>query len=95
MKANAIVPTVQFGNMTFELEGSAEEIIDETRRLLTLWQGAEGLEEKKFQKIFDSFLWEEGSIHPDDYAQMSKEQQNIIQYCKRSKNRFEYKLNHP
>lgn len=86
VKADVIIPTVQFGNITYHLEDEPEEIMYQTRQLLTLWNGGFGLEEREFNKALDRYL-KDGTGETETYMKMSREQQGIIQAIKRSRNR--------
>lgn len=94
--AEILVPTVSYGNIRFFVyEGTPEEIIEESRRLNQLQQGAFGLTEKEFNAFIDEYLASgtvKGEHVHEQYEKMSTEQKLIIQAIKRSCKRIAYKI---
>lgn len=90
MKAEILVPTVEYGNIKFQVEGTSQEIIDEARSLINSWKGGFGLEAKQFNGWLDRYLTE-GTGNAELYSQMSSVQQSIIQEIKKSMKRINYK----
>lgn len=84
------IPTVQYGYMEFPFSGTPEEVITEHNRILQLYNGGFGLEPKEWNKWLDKYLTDKTG-DADIYAQMSSQQQNVIQEIKRAIKRLEYK----
>ena len=100
MKAEILIPTVQYGNIRFFIEGEADEIIAESKRLNKLYANDSeggfmnaGLPDKEFNAVLDKFTWQDkgdNGIEAEQYERMSDEQKTIIQAIKRSRKRIEY-----
>lgn len=88
------LPTEQYGFVEVEYEGSAEETIEEYRRLTKLATGGVGMDTKDFNRVLDQLL-EKKSIEGDPgmVDEMNVEQQTILQAVKRSQARIKSKLN--
>lgn len=90
IKAEILIPTVQYGNIRFFVEDEPENIIRENERLLKLYLGGFGLEQKEWNKALDRYL-AQGSMEPSVHEQMSKEQQWLIHEIDKSISRQNYK----
>ncbi len=90
MKTNIRIPTVQFGYLDFQFEGTPEEAITEHNRILALYNGGFGLEPKEWNKALDLYL-EKGEGETEVYMQMSAEQQRVMQEIKKAFARINYK----
>ena len=87
MKYTLRIPTVQYGYIETEFEGTAEEAFEEHNRLINLHNGGEGISTQAFNDCLDEFL-SEGTGNTETYLAMNKEQQGIIQAIKKSFNRI-------
>jgi phage tail tape-measure protein len=80
----------RFGYIEFEFEGTPDEAIEEYERLTAILKGeaGTGLDSRVYNGVLDEYLTT-GSISngADLYAQMSKDQQNVIQEIKKSHKR--------
>lgn len=83
MKILLRIPTVQYGYMDVEFEGTPEEAIQEHNRILALYNGGFGLETKEFNKALDTYL-RDGTGETEVYLQMSTDQQRVFQEIKKS-----------
>lgn len=90
MKILLRIPTVQYGYMDVEFEGTPEEAITEHNRIISLYNGGFGLDQKEWNKALDRYL-ANGDGEADVYMQMSTEQQRVIQEIKKSFKRINYK----
>lgn len=80
------VATGDFCFLETDFEGTAEEAIQEAKRLQATVSGQPGLSQPAFNKILDVYLVG-GSMTPDDYYAMNEKQQWMIQELKRAKKR--------
>lgn len=60
MKILLRIPTVQYGYMDVEFEGTPEEAIEEHNRIIRLYNGGFGLDKKEWNKLLDTYLKGEG-----------------------------------
>ena len=90
MKTEIRIPTTQYGYITLEFEGTAEEAIAEHNRVLSLYAGGAGLPDKEYNAFIDRQLMGEPN-EMEVYASMSLEQQSHVQIIKRALNRIKYK----
>lgn len=90
IKAQIIVPIIEFGNITYFVEGTAEEINEYATYLLSLRKSRAGLSDKEFNACLDRFLTD-GTGETETYLRMNPEQQAIIQAVKKGFNRIDYK----
>lgn len=77
------VPTINFGYIQTEFDGTAEDAIEEHNRILNLYNGGFGLSRDLFNNCLDEYL-NHGTGNTESYTQMSKEQQMVIQEIKKS-----------
>jgi hypothetical protein len=87
MKTEIRIPTLQYGYLNFEFEGTPEEAIAEHNRINILYNGGFGLSVEEFNAALDKYLTD-GSGETEVYMQMSKEQQTVFQCVKRSLKRI-------
>lgn len=90
MKIEIVVPTVQFGKLTYMFEGTVEEAIAEHNKTLLLYNGGFGLEPKEYNKALDRYLTD-GTGETETYLKMNKEQQQVFQEIKKSMARIKRK----
>ena len=90
IKAEILVPTVQYGNIRFFVEGTGEEIIYESERLNRIYIGGFGLEQAEWNNALDRYL-RDGSMDADIHEKMSKEQRWLIHEIDKSTSRLNYK----
>lgn len=84
------IPTIQYGYIEIDFEGSAEEALEEHNRILNLYNGGFGLSRDDFNSCLDEYLSNEtGSM--EKYTAMSKEQQMVIQEIKKAFKRIKSK----
>jgi hypothetical protein len=81
------IPTVQFGYIETQFEGTAEEAFEEHNRLINLHNGGFGLSRDEFNDCLDEYL-SENTGSTEMYLKMSKEQQTIIQEIKKALKRL-------
>ena len=84
MKYLAHVPTEQYGFLSVEIEGSADDAVQAYKELQRAWRGGEGLTTKEFNKFLDNMLLGGEPLLSDDYASLSAYQTDIVQTIKRS-----------
>lgn len=89
MKAQIILPTVQYGNITFFVEGTVEEILEQNRLIYKMHAGGAGLPPKEWNAALDRYL-NDGTGLTEQYLAMSPEQQRVIQEIKRAFKRLTY-----
>lgn len=77
------IPTVQFGYIETEFEGTAEEAFEEHDRLNKIHNGGFGISQAEFNKALDRYLVD-GTGETQIYTEMSKEQQFVFQEIKKS-----------
>ena len=90
MKYEAHVPTEQYGYISAEIEGTAEEAVDTYRELQRAWSGPPrpqpGLPDKLFNAWLDGYIaGKPGTV--DEWSQMNDEQKLIINEVKKSHKR--------
>lgn len=93
MKYELRIPTSeQYAYINCYFEGTAEDAIEEYRRLTALVTGGVGMDTKDFNKFIDELL-EKGSISGDPgmTESMNIEQQTLMQAIKRSQARIKNK----
>ena len=83
MKATLHIPTVEFGFIEIEVEGTEEEIINKYSELFLQCKGGFGLERKEFNAALDRYLTD-GTGEVEIYMKMDKEQQRVFQEIKKS-----------
>ena len=85
-----LIPSnVDYSNIEFEFEGTAEQAIEEYYRLFNLFRGKKGVETKEFNDLIDEYLTtKEISNGADRYVALGTEklfsQQDVVQIIKRS-----------
>lgn len=90
------IPTVPFGLISTEIEGTAEQAVEEHQKLLSVYSERKsgvaqaGLPQKEWNQVFDSYI-NGNPLHPDTYYKMSDIQQKIIQAVKLSLKRIKAK----
>lgn len=77
------IPTVQYGYIETEFEGTAEEAFAEHDKLIKLHNGGFGIPVSEFNKALDRYL-NAGTGDVNQYQDMSKEQQSVFQEIKKS-----------
>lgn len=79
------IPLSQFAFFESEFVGTPEEAVEEHNRILQLYNGGFGLETKEWNSALDEML-NTGSLKngTELYAQMSKDQQLVLQEIKKS-----------
>lgn len=90
VKAEILIPTVQYGNIRIFIEDTPENIIEESKRLNRIYQGGFGLDQKEWNRALDRYLVE-GSIEPSTHEQMDERQQWMIHEIDKSISRQNYK----
>lgn len=88
IKAHIIVPTVQFGNITYEVEGTPEEINAQADYLLQLRRNGDGLDTKSIDVFVENMILENKKNNVETYYSMSKDQQYWMQVLKRALKRI-------
>lgn len=89
MKASIIIPTVQYGNVTYEFEGEPEEALAFSAKMNELAKNPnEGIPRKDFNRFLDNLLHERPN-ETDTYVAMSERQQLVIQEVKKALDRAE------
>lgn len=88
MKYLAHVPTEQYGYVSVEVEGTAQEAVEAYRELVGAWkgeQGGAGIDPKTFNKFLDEYLTT-GKITGagDVWEDLSKVQQVVFSEIKKS-----------
>lgn len=97
MKYLIQIPTVQFGLISTEIEGTRKDAIEEHQLLLSEYaerkEGVNqvGLPTKEWNREIDSYLIG-NPMHPDVYYSMSPDQQKIVQAVKLSLKRIKSKV---
>lgn len=90
MKAKIIIPIVEYGNITYEVEDTPESINETATYLLSLRKPKAGLSDKEMDAFIERQM--NGiSNHVEEYNRMTPEQQKFIQMNKRALNRIETK----
>ena len=83
------IPIEQYSFIELDFEGSAEDTLNEYRRLTKMATGGVGMDTKDFNKILDEYLTTKSiSGDPGLMESMNIEQQGIIQAIKRSLKRI-------
>ena len=92
MKTTIRVPTDQYAfiEQEFDRELTAEEAVAEYKKLQQTFIGGFGLETKDWNRALDLYL-NKGEGNTEEYQQMSKEQQGVIQELKKAFKRLEAK----
>lgn len=86
MKYLAHVPTEQYGFISIEVEGTAEEAVQAYKELQEAFKGGSGLPTKEFNAWLDSYLeGKPGSVN--EWEQMSTVQKLVINEIKKSRKR--------
>jgi hypothetical protein len=88
------IPIEQYSFIELDFEGSAEETLNEYRRLTQMATGGTGIDTKDFNAIIDQTLSEKPFVGDDIMAQIEKMnigQQETLQAIKRSKARLKAK----
>lgn len=92
MKASIIIPTVQYGNVTYEFEGEPEEALIFSAKMNELAKNPrQGVPRKDFNKFLDDQLHGKGG-DVNVFEAMSERQQLVIQEVKKAMARAETKL---
>ena len=88
------IPIEQYSFIELDFEGSAEDTLNEYRRLTQMATGGVGMDTKDFNKVIDQLI-EKQSIEGDPgmVESMNIEQQTLLQAIKRSQARIKSKLN--
>lgn len=91
MKAAIIIPTVQYGNVTYEFEGEPEEALAFSAKMNELVKNppAVGLPRKEFRAFIDRQLRGEGN-DVEELIQMNQIQQAVAQEIKLAIKRASY-----
>lgn len=92
MKYTLRIPTVQYGYIETEFEGTAEDALREHDRLIALHNGGFGIPVDDFNYALDKYLVE-GTGDVNQYEEMSKEQQTVFQHIKCAMKRIKSKEN--
>lgn len=91
MKTILRIPTAEtYAYLETEFEGSAEEAFEEYKRLTAIVKGeaGTGLDSKVWNGVLDEYLTTSRIANGADlYAQMSKDQQMVMQEIKKSHKR--------
>lgn len=92
MKTTLHIPTEQFGFLEVEFEAQNEaEALEKYQELSNLAKGGEGVSQGQLEAFVKKQLLGEGNSI-EEYNQMSKPQQDIVQMIKRLKKQINYKL---
>ena len=83
MKHLLRVPTVEYGFIEEEFEGTADAAYERFNELLGICRGGVGLPGKEWTKVLDKYLAGEGCT-PEEYYKMNKEQQLLISEIKKA-----------
>ena len=89
-KAQIIIKTEEFCNISPAVEGTPEEIVEayrEFRSAINTLKPQVGLSDKEFNDWLDNYLVN-GTGDAGKYAEMSPEQMNVIQQIKKSTKRI-------
>lgn len=98
MKFNIQIPTVSFGLIGVEIEGTVESAVQLHNELIEAYkasQGGDGVTPKEFNFVYDNYLSGQ-TFSPEMqgiYHRMNKEQMGDIQRFKRGLERIKSKLN--
>ncbi len=87
MKYTLRIPTVQYGYIETEFEGTAQEAFAEHDKLVSIQNGGFGIEVSDFNQALDRYMTGKGA-DANQYAAMSKEQQMVFQEVKKSLKRI-------
>lgn len=90
MKAKIIVPTIEYGNITYEVEGIPEDINTEADYLLSLRKPQEGLPQKEWNAAVERYL-NDATGDTETWAKMSEKQKWWFNETKKGFNRIEAK----
>lgn len=89
MKTTIQIKTGEFEYIMQEFDGTPEQAVDAFKALKASYSTGVGLEPKAWNAWLDRYLKDQTG-DADLYAQMSPEQQNVIQNIKRSIKRIAY-----
>lgn len=78
------IPCEQFAFIEIQTDATPTETIELYRHYTALYKGGIGITEREFQQYLDAFITKDSPITADEYAAMSREQQNVIQVIKRA-----------
>lgn len=90
MKFNIQIPTVQFGLIGAEIEGTPGDAVALHNELLEAYRGGAGIPQKEWNLALDAYLNGQG-MTSDTYYALSLEQQKIIQELKKCFKRLKSK----
>lgn len=93
MKYQVQIPTVQFGFILAEFDGTGERAVEIHKELLEAYtanKGGSGLETKVWNVVLDSYV-NGNPMSSGNYYSMSPEQQKIIQELKKCFKRLKTK----
>lgn len=77
-----------FSNVSVDFEGTADEAIQEGKRLLSVVSGNNGLDTKTFNAVLDEYLTTGTIVNGGDiYETMSDTQKLVVNEIKKSKKR--------
>ena len=95
MKYLAHIPTERFGFISFELEGTAEEVLTSYREvtdLVRLPKYGAGMEEKKYNEIIDLMIAQKPmQFDPGELEEMNSLQRFAFDIARKSLGRIKYK----
>ena len=85
MKYTAHVPTEQFGFISIELEGTAEEAVQAYKELAQTYKGGAGISSKEFNDFLDVYV---STGHPPEgglqvWEQMDEKQKHVVNELKK------------
>lgn len=97
MKFNIQIPTIAFGLIGVEIEGTAQDAVLAHNELIEAYrasQGGEGVTPKEFNLVYDTYITR-GAFTPEMqeiYHRMNKEQMGDIQRFKRALERIKSRI---
>ncbi len=89
MKHLLRVPTVEYGFIEEEFEGTAEEAYEAYTSLIGICRAGIGLPEPEWRKALDKYLAGDGT-DSETYYRMNQAQQSMIQELKKAFKRITY-----
>lgn len=83
MKCRIRIPTIEYGYIEEDFEGTDFEMVQRVQELIGICRGGVGLPDKEWRNALDAYLRGEGMV-PETYYKMNGAQQVMISELKKS-----------